>query len=140
MLLVTASIGVYFGFFKHRYNTIGEYLLGGRKMKIVPIALSITVSQFTGITLIGVPADVYIYGATYWLPCLSLVFVVPLMIYVYLPVFYNLELTSTDITLALIAYGPALMFSTATGIDVQVVSFVVCGICVFCTVVGGPEL
>ncbi|XP_068917916.1 sodium-coupled monocarboxylate transporter 2-like [Tenebrio molitor] len=161
MLLVSASIGVYFGFFKSRYNTIREYLLGGRKMKIVPIALSITVSQFTGITLIGVPADVYIYGATYWLACLSLVFVVPLMIYVYLPVFYNLELTSTyeylekrfdsrtkllvsgfyimcsDITLALIAYGPALVFSTATGIDVQVVSFVVCGICVFYTAIGG---
>jgi Na+/proline symporter len=43
MLLVSASIGVYFGFFKTRYNTIREYLLGGRKMKIVPIALSITV-------------------------------------------------------------------------------------------------
>jgi hypothetical protein len=43
MLLVSASIGVYFGFFKSRYNTIREYLLGGRKMKIVPIALSIAV-------------------------------------------------------------------------------------------------
>ncbi|XP_068918218.1 sodium-coupled monocarboxylate transporter 2-like [Tenebrio molitor] len=161
MLLVSASIGVYFGFFKSRYNTTREYLLGGKKMKVVPIALSIALSQFSGIALIGLPADVYIYGATCWLLCLSLVFVVPLMIYVYLPVFYNLELTSTyeylerrfdsktkllvsgfyiicsDITLALIAYGPALVFSTATGIDVQVVSFVVCGICVFYTAIGG---
>ncbi|CAH1367551.1 unnamed protein product [Tenebrio molitor] len=161
MLLVSALIGIYFGFFKSRYNTIREYLLGGRRMKVVPIALSIAVSQFTGITVIGVPADVYTYGATYWLMCFSLVFVVPLTIYVYLPVFYNLELTSTyeylekrfdnrtkllvsgfyvicsDFFLALAAYGPALVFSTATGIDVQIVSFVVCGICVFYTAVGG---
>ncbi|CAH1367545.1 unnamed protein product, partial [Tenebrio molitor] len=161
MLLVSASIGVYFGFFKSKYNTTREYLLGGRKMKVVPIALSIAVSQFSGITVIGVPADVYTYGATYWLVCLSSIFVVPLTIYIYLPVFYNLELTSTyeylerrfdsktkllvsgfyiictNLFLALTAYGPALVFSTATGIDVQVVSFVVCGICVFYTAIGG---
>ncbi|KAJ3635956.1 hypothetical protein MTP99_008816 [Tenebrio molitor] len=161
MLLISASIGVYFSCFKSRYNTTREYLLGGKKMKVFPIALSIAVSQFSGITVIGVPADVYLYGATYWVMCLSLVFVVPLAIYIYLPVFCNLELTSTyeylerrfdsrtkllvsgfyiictNIFLALTAYGPALVFSTATGIDVQVVSFVVCGICVFYTAIGG---
>jgi sodium-coupled monocarboxylate transporter 8/12 len=145
---------------------------------LLQLNLMIWSSQFTGITVIGVPADVYTYGATYWLMCFSLVFVVPLTIYVYLPVFYNLELTSTyeylekrfdnrtkllvsgfyvicsDFFLALAAYGPALVFSTgtnstsvnrnlinqiviATGIDVQIVSFVVCGICVFYTAIGG---
>jgi sodium-coupled monocarboxylate transporter 8/12 len=43
MLLVSASIGVYFGFFKSKYNTTREYLLGGQNMKVVPIALSIAV-------------------------------------------------------------------------------------------------
>jgi hypothetical protein len=44
---------------------------------------------------VGVPADVYTYGAGIWLMCFSLVLVAIATIYIYLPVFYNLELTST---------------------------------------------
>lgn len=41
MLLVSASIGVYFGYFDKREQTTEEYLLGGRKMKTIPIAISL---------------------------------------------------------------------------------------------------
>lgn len=41
MLLVSASIGVYFGYFDKKEQTTEEYLLGGRNMKTVPIAISL---------------------------------------------------------------------------------------------------
>lgn len=41
MLFVSASIGIYFGYFDKREQTTEEYLLGGRKMKTIPIAVSL---------------------------------------------------------------------------------------------------
>lgn len=41
MLLVSASIGVYFGYFDKKEQTTEEYLLGGRQMKTIPIAISL---------------------------------------------------------------------------------------------------
>lgn len=41
MLLISASIGVYFGYFDKKEQTTEEYLLGGRKMKTIPIAVSL---------------------------------------------------------------------------------------------------
>lgn len=42
MLLLSALIGVYFAFFaKQKQNTTAEYLLGGKKMGIFPISMSL---------------------------------------------------------------------------------------------------
>lgn len=41
MLSVSASIGVYFGFFSKAKNTTEEYLRGGKKMQALPIAISL---------------------------------------------------------------------------------------------------
>lgn len=52
-------------------------------------------SHTSGITLLALPADVYVFGATYWLGAISMIILCIITIYVYLPVFYNLHLTST---------------------------------------------
>lgn len=41
MLLVSALIGIYFGFFGKKQSTSKEYLMGGKEMKAVPIAISL---------------------------------------------------------------------------------------------------
>lgn len=41
LLCVSAGIGVYFGFFAKSKNTTDEYLMGGKKMKSFPIAISL---------------------------------------------------------------------------------------------------
>lgn len=41
MLCVSAGIGVYFGFFSKSKNTTEEYLMGSKKMKTIPIAISL---------------------------------------------------------------------------------------------------
>ncbi|CAH1367563.1 unnamed protein product [Tenebrio molitor] len=55
-LLCSTLIGFYFGCFGTKQSTTTEYLFGDKKMKILPIALSLTVCHFSAITLIGVPA------------------------------------------------------------------------------------
>ena len=41
MLTVSTAIGVYFGYFDGQEKTAEEYLLGGKNMKVIPIAISL---------------------------------------------------------------------------------------------------
>lgn len=42
LLSISALIGIYYGFFsKHKQNNTAEYILGGRTMKILPVATSL---------------------------------------------------------------------------------------------------
>lgn len=45
--------------------------------------------------LMGAPTEIYLYGTLYWLVCVAIVFVALAANYIYLPVFYELQLTST---------------------------------------------
>lgn len=41
MLFISAVIGIYFGFFAKKQSTSKEYLMGGKEMKVLPIAISL---------------------------------------------------------------------------------------------------
>lgn len=41
MLMICIVIGIYFGFIEKKQNTEDEYLVGGRKMPIIPVAFSL---------------------------------------------------------------------------------------------------
>ncbi|KAL1517792.1 hypothetical protein ABEB36_001516 [Hypothenemus hampei] len=161
MLLVSAAIGIYFGFFGKKQSTSKEYLMGGKQMAVIPIAISLVASHTSGITLMAVPADVYQYGATYWLAVISIFVTVFITIYVYLPVFYELGITSTYeylslrfdercrkcasalytlsvfVYLPMVIYVPSLAFAAVTGVGVIKISTIICAICVFYTTIGG---
>jgi sodium-coupled monocarboxylate transporter 8/12 len=178
MLVFSALIGIYFGCFGSKQSTANEYLMGGKTMKVIPIAISLVarynwycpiVSHFdkfgrshtSGITLLALPADIYRYGAGYWLGGFSMAILCVITVYVYLPVFYNLQIVSTYeylerrfdnrtrlfasflyaisvlLYLPIVVYIPALAFSAATGINVHFITPVVCGICIFYTTIGG---
>jgi sodium-coupled monocarboxylate transporter 8/12 len=161
MLVFSALIGIYFGCFGSKQSTANEYLMGGKTMKVIPIAISLVASHTSGITLLALPADIYRYGAGYWLGGFSMAILCVITVYVYLPVFYNLQIVSTYeylerrfdnrtrlfasflyaisvlLYLPIVVYIPALAFSAATGINVHFITPVVCGICIFYTTIGG---
>lgn len=41
LLSLSAAIGIYFGFFDGSEKTTEEYLLGGRRMRPIPVAISL---------------------------------------------------------------------------------------------------
>lgn len=65
MLLMCSLVGIYFGYKDHKkrqnnkLQTIHgnsdelDYLMGGRSMKIFPVAMSLVASGLSGITLLG---------------------------------------------------------------------------------------
>ncbi|KAJ6647891.1 Sodium-coupled monocarboxylate transporter 1 [Pseudolycoriella hygida] len=75
MLILSTAVGIYYGFLaKTKQNTVNEYLLGGKRMHIVPISMSLIASHISGSTLLGVPVEVYTGGTQYWM------FVVPAVV------------------------------------------------------------
>jgi len=116
-------------------------------------------SHVSGISLLGIPSEVYQYGTQY-AACIFTSFICNfLVIVIYLPVFYKLQLTSNyeylEIRFArpvrilasflfslshvfyvpLIIYVSALAFSQATGINLHYVAPVICMVCIFYTTI-----
>lgn len=41
ILSISMAIGIYFGFFSENLKTADDYLVGGRRMKTIPVAVSL---------------------------------------------------------------------------------------------------
>lgn len=41
ILAMSLAIGIYFGFFSKELKTAEDYLIGGHKMRVIPIAISL---------------------------------------------------------------------------------------------------
>lgn len=161
-LILSTCIGIYFAFFaKRKQNTTSEYLMGGRTMGIFPISMSLIASYISGISLLGLPAEMYVYGTQYWMIVVSEFVVSITMIFVYLPVFYKLQITSSYeylrmrfshsvrllgscifvlkmlLYIPMVIYVPALAFSQVTGINLHLITPIVCIVCIFYTTLGG---
>lgn len=51
-------------------------------------------SFMSAITLLGTPAEIYQFGTMYWLVVVSYILVMPATNYLYMPIFYKLQVTS----------------------------------------------
>ncbi|XP_078050256.1 sodium-coupled monocarboxylate transporter 2 isoform X3 [Augochlora pura] len=96
MLGISAIVGVYYAY-KSRKNAdaVREYLVGGQNMSIFPISMSLIASYISGISILGLPAEMYVFGTQFWCGVISDSFVSLTMAFVYLPVFYGLGITSS---------------------------------------------
>ncbi|CAM9812472.1 unnamed protein product [Lampetra planeri] len=95
MLLVSTAIGVYYAVFDRSQQTAGGFLVGGRQMSAAPVALSLTASFMSGVTVLGTPAEIYRFGAIF--SCFSFTYLLVVLATAegFLPVFYRLGVTST---------------------------------------------
>lgn len=94
LLLISSVIGLYYGCTGAKQKTTSEFLMAGRSMGVFPVALSLLASFMSAITLLGTPAEIATFGTLYWMIWLSYCLVIPVSAYVFVPVFYELELTS----------------------------------------------
>ena len=92
-LLVSAGIGLFHGC-RGQQRTVQDFLMGSRQMQILPVTLSMLASFMSAITVLGVPAEIYLYGTQFMLISLAYAALMPVMAFVFTPVFYNLRLTS----------------------------------------------
>ncbi|NXM42660.1 SC5A8 protein, partial [Gymnorhina tibicen] len=95
MLLISAIIGIYYAFVGGGQKTSKDFLMAGRSMTAVPVALSLTASFMSAVTVLGTPAEIYRYGAIFCIFAITYGLVVLCSAEIFLPVFYKLGITST---------------------------------------------
>ncbi|XP_045025652.1 sodium-coupled monocarboxylate transporter 1 isoform X2 [Daphnia magna] len=159
-LLVSSLVGIYHAW-RGSSGSTSDYLMGGKKMPILPVALSLAASSFSATTLLGGPTDVYMNGTMYLWFIFSVVLCTPIASYIYLPVFHRLQIVSANqyleirfnrfvrriasilfivkqlLYLSIVAYGPSLALSQVTGINAFVSVSILFAVCTFYTATGG---
>ncbi|XP_076967882.1 sodium-coupled monocarboxylate transporter 1 [Tamandua tetradactyla] len=161
LLLVSAAIGTYYAFAGGGQRTSQDFLTGGRRLGAVPVALSLTASFMSAVTVLGTPAEVYRFGAIFSIFAVAYGLVVVLSAELFLPVFYRLGVTSTYEYLELrfnkcirlcgtvlfvvqtilytgiVIYAPALALNQVTGFDLWGAVVATGVVCTFYCTMGG---
>ena len=94
VLVISTAIGIFFAWKDRRKQNADDFLLGGRKMGIFPVSLSLMATLLSAVMVLGVPAEVYYNGSIYWLILFSNILVYPVAAHMFLPVYHNLGITS----------------------------------------------
>ena len=94
VLVVSASIGLFNAWRDRQKQTLDDYLLAGRSMNPIPVAMSLLASFMSAITLLGTPAEMYNFTTVYFWIGLGYFLVIAGAAHIYIPVFYKLQVTS----------------------------------------------
>ncbi|XP_031962412.1 sodium-coupled monocarboxylate transporter 1 isoform X1 [Corvus moneduloides] len=161
MLLISAIIGVYYAFVGGGQKTSKDFLMAGRSMTALPVALSLTASFMSAVTVLGTPAEIYRYGAIFCIFAITYGLVVLCSAEIFLPVFYKLGITSTyeylelrfnkylrlcgtilfiiqtTLYTGIVIYAPALALNQVTGFDLWGAVVATGVVCTFYCTLGG---
>ncbi|KAF8784125.1 putative sodium-dependent multivitamin like protein, partial [Argiope bruennichi] len=94
MLAVCALIGVYFRCTGGRQKTTNEFLMGNRRMQITPVAISLIAMSLSSISVLGIPAETYLYGTQIFLAAAGIPIGGLFAAYGLLPVFYDMKVST----------------------------------------------
>ncbi|XP_072051912.1 sodium-coupled monocarboxylate transporter 1-like [Amphiura filiformis] len=135
-LAVSVLTGLYHGFAKGGQRSTRQYLLADRNVFSVPVAMTLLASFLSPITLLGDPAETYVNGGLYFAVIFSNFLLYPTIALFFVPMFYNLEITSvyeyldrrfgliirifgamvfflqTALYMAIVSYSPAIAIET----------------------------
>uniref|UniRef100_A0A1E1XFC1 Putative sodium/solute symporter n=1 Tax=Amblyomma aureolatum TaxID=187763 RepID=A0A1E1XFC1_9ACAR len=163
MLLVSSLIGIYYRFTGDRQRTAREFLVANKNMSVVPVAFSLMASFMSAVTLLGVPSENYFYGTQFVIINIAYIFGTPIAAYIFLPVFYNLQVVSVYeylerrfgratrlamsatfiiqmvLYMAVVLYAPAVALSAVTGISKWLSIISVGLVCTFYCTIGGMK-
>ncbi|KAM5185494.1 sodium-coupled monocarboxylate transporter 2 [Callospermophilus lateralis] len=161
LFVISCGIGIFFAIKERKKATSREFLVGGRQMSFGPVALSLTASFMSAVTVLGTPSEVYRFGASFILFFISYTFVIIFTSELFLPVFYRSGITSTYEYLQLrfnkvvryaatviyivqtilytgvVVYAPALALNQVTGFDLWGSVFATGIVCTFYCTLGG---
>ncbi|XP_052069320.1 sodium-coupled monocarboxylate transporter 1-like [Mytilus californianus] len=162
-LVISLSIGIY-NAFKSRYKqSTKEVLLAGGEMGVIPVAFSLFASFISSVSMIGIPAEAYIFDSMVMWGAVAAPISIYLSAYIYIPIFYNLKLTNAYeylelrfsksvrilvticfcvymiMYMAIVLYAPALAFNAVTGLSLWGTILSAGIVCILYTSIGGMK-
>ncbi len=159
-LLLLLGVGAYFA---RRERSIDDFFLAGRRMPWWAAGVSIFGTQLSAITFLAVPAKAFATDWVYFLVNMTIILVTPIVIYVYLPVFYRSGVTSAYeylenrfnvwvrifgsmaflllqvARIGIVLFLPAITLATVTGMDVYTCILLMGVLATLYTALGGIE-
>ncbi|KAM9763065.1 sodium/iodide cotransporter isoform 1-T3 [Menidia menidia] len=164
MLSISMAIGLFQALKgRQRHASPDDFFTGGRSMPAVPVGLSLCASFMSAVQVLGVPSEGFRYGFKFLYMCLGQSINSALTAYLFLPVFFQLGITSTNQYLkmrfgrgmqllgciqfvvatllytGIVIYAPALILNQATGLNMWVSLFSTGIICTMYTTLGGMK-
>ncbi|XP_045180532.1 sodium-dependent multivitamin transporter-like [Mercenaria mercenaria] len=94
LIAISIAIGIFFAIKDKRHNTSVNYFLGDRKLKSFPLGLSFVATFLSSITMLGSPAEVYVYGLQYAMQIIGIMGSLYLASAIVVPLLHPLKLTS----------------------------------------------
>ena len=159
-LTVLLSIGYYFSF---REKGTDDFFRGGRRVHWFVAGLSAFATLLSSITYMAMPAKAFTTNWLYFVGHFSLLIVVPVVIYFYIPFFRNLNISSAYEYLehrfnvavrlcgtllftffhigriAIVLLLPSMALATISPVNVYACIIIMAGLCIIYTVLGGIE-
>jgi Na+/proline symporter len=93
-LVLSLAIGIYYSRSGGKQRSVEEYLMGNRRITCLPIALSLLVTFQSGISLLGLPVEIYYYGTQIYLGIVGMAIGYTIVAVFIVPVLYPLQITS----------------------------------------------
>jgi len=159
-LALLVGLGVYFS---TRENSTDDYFKAGGRIPWWAAGISIFGTQLSAITFMAIPAKTYATDWQYFMFNMTIVMIAPIIIYVFLPFFRRLNITTAyeylerrfNLTtrvigsimftalqfgrIGIVLFLPSLALSIVTGIDVTVSIILMGVLSIIYTVLGGIE-
>ena len=144
-------------------KNVKDYLLAGRNMNFILVAISVVAAIFSGITYLGAPGEVYAHDLSFSLYALAFFISTPITTIIFLPFFYKASfftayqyleerfsvgvrtLSSASfivrvlLWLALATYAPAMALEQVTGIPLWATIMITGVLTTFYTTIGGMK-
>ncbi len=96
MLGISVLIGIYHAIAGGGQKTTKEFLLADRNMNPIPVSMSLVATFISAITVLGTPAEMYVYGSMYWLFAISFIFAGLFVARFTMPIFFRFETVSAN--------------------------------------------
>ena len=94
MLISSCAVGIYYAITDSKKQSQEAFLMGNRKMKWLPVALSLLVSYHSAISQLGKPAEVYLYGIQYFVLFIGVFIGAIISMFTFVPLLFKLKITS----------------------------------------------
>ena len=95
VLVTSLAVGAYYSLSKNTEKTTAHFLMGGGKLHMLPVSISILVSFLSAIAILGLPAEMYTEGTMFIYMNFGMVIACLLASQTFVPLLYPLRLTSS---------------------------------------------
>ncbi|ESO84103.1 hypothetical protein LOTGIDRAFT_108194 [Lottia gigantea] len=162
-VLVSMCIGLYFAVKDRKAKNAAGYLMGNRNLPMIPVAMSLMVTQLSAIGILGVPAEIYNYNTVYWWICGGYIIGMIASTFLFMPVFYRLKILSiyeylemrfsksvrvmaslsfilsSLIYCGIVLYAPSIALTTVTGVNLWGLVLTIITVATLYTALGGMK-